>query len=176
MLDISLPQNSHSGTIGTIRTRPVAVPCPHYCTLKQDQTLIDLINSVLTKKKKTWYKPWVAIKSALKQTKTIAKITFKIISNLSFIFWIWIKTLLESRRINSTPKNMIREELSTLFIIHLHHVKNPWVKEMLRICVQVGWIKSNYAKAQFWILKIKSCNLRANSLSVLQTFLKYVLN
>ncbi len=57
----------------------------------------------------------------------------------------------DARSINNSRRNLIKEELSTLFVIHLDHVKNPWVKEMLRICARVGWANSNNAKAYFWI-------------------------
>ena len=52
----------------------------------------------------TWYKPWAAIKSALKPMKTIAQITLEIILNVSLIFSIWIKTLF---RLHSNKNKLI---------------------------------------------------------------------
>jgi len=44
---------------------------------------------------------------------------------------------------------MIKEELSTLCVIHFDHVKNPLVKKMLRIFDQICPANSNNVKAQF---------------------------
>jgi hypothetical protein len=88
-LDISSPQTSHSGTTGNIRTPPVAVAFLHCCSLnKRVDSYCPYQFSFDKGKKKTWYKPWVAIKSALKPMKTIAKITLKTILKFSLLFLI----------------------------------------------------------------------------------------